>query len=221
MSRAREILQSRRVAEMPDHQSVTCWIEKLKEGDPRAAQKIWERYFSRLVQLAQQKLQAFPRRAADEEDVALSAFNSFCAGVAAGRFPQLHDRNDLWHILVVLAGWKVRDLKKREQAAKRGGGRLRGESVFDQGPAAAADAGIGGVAGDEPTPEFAAIVTEEYQRLIEQLGDDTLRQIALLKLEGYTNEEIAERLGCVVRTVERKLRFIRALWSQADETAPE
>jgi hypothetical protein len=203
---------------MPDQQSVTYWIDNLKQGDPCAAQKLWERYFSRLVQLAQQKLQAFPRRVADEEDVALSAFQSFCAGVAAGRFPQLHDRNDLWQILVVLAGWKVRDLKKREQAAKRGGGRLRGESVFDRGPETAAYAGIGAVAGDEPTPEFVAIVTEEYQRLMGQLGDDTLRQIALHKLEGYTNEEIAERLGCVVRTVERKLRFIRALWSQAEDT---
>jgi DNA-directed RNA polymerase specialized sigma24 family protein len=199
---------------MADEPNITHWIRQLKEGDPQASQKLWERYFRRLVQLAHGKLRSFPRRAADEEDVALSAFQSFCAGVAKGRFPQLHDRNDLWQILVVLAGWKVRDLKKREQAAKRGGGRLRGESVFDAAPGSSQHVGIGQVAGDEPTPEFAASLAEEYERLLNQLGDDTLRQIALLKLEGYTNEEIAERLGYVVRTVERKLGYIRATWTR-------
>jgi DNA-directed RNA polymerase specialized sigma24 family protein len=207
---------NRRVGEMSENQSITCWIEKLREGDPRAAQKVWERYFRRLVQMAHRKLQGFPRRAADEEDVAVSAFHSFCAGVAAGRFPQLDDRDDLWQILVTLAGWKARDLRKREHAAKRGGGRLRGESVFQAASETAPNPGIAQVAGDEPTPEFAAIVAEEYQRLLDQLGDDTLRQIALRKLEGYTNEEIAEQLGCVVRTVERKLGYIRAIWNRPE-----
>ena len=49
---------------MSNSHSVTCWIDKLREGDPRAAQAIWQRYFGRLVQLAHQKLQGFPRRAA-------------------------------------------------------------------------------------------------------------------------------------------------------------
>lgn len=198
---------------MGSEQTVTQWIDELKASDPVAAQRIWERYFSRLVQLARQKLQSLPRRAADEEDVALSAFQSFWNGVAKGRFPQLHDRNDLWQILVTLVGWKASDLRKHERAAKRGGGQVRGDSAFRAGTAASSpDLGIAQVVDSGPTPEFVALIAEESERLLEQLGDDTLREVALLKMEGYTNEEIAERLGCVVRTVERKLQGIRIIW---------
>jgi DNA-directed RNA polymerase specialized sigma24 family protein len=49
-----------------------------------------------------------------------------------------------------------------------------------------------------------------------RLGDDTLRQVALLKLEGYENAEIAARLNCALRTVERKLNLIRALWAEEE-----
>src|SRR5262245_11049219 len=51
--------------------SVTCWLDLLRAGDPAAAQKLWEGYFRRLVGLARARLRAAPRRAADEEDVAL------------------------------------------------------------------------------------------------------------------------------------------------------
>ena len=64
----------------------------------------------------------------------------------------------------------------------------------------------------EPSPAEAAQFAEECARLLDQLGDPKLRQVALLKLEGYTDQEIADQLGCVVRTVERKVQAIRAIW---------
>ncbi len=66
--------------------SVTCWLGNLKEGDLAAAQPLWERYFSRLVAVARGKLKKVRRASAgeDEEDAALSAFNSFCGGDRAG-----------------------------------------------------------------------------------------------------------------------------------------
>lgn len=70
----------------------------------------------------------------------------------------------------------------------------------------------------EPTPEFAAQVAEEFQALLNRLTSDELRQVALWKLEGYTNEEIAQKLNVIVRTVERRLWTIRQLWEQ--EVAP-
>jgi ECF sigma factor len=76
--------------------SVSNWIEQLKSGDPVAAQELWERYFHRLVGLAQKRLHGAQRREADDEDVALSAFDGFCRGVTQGRFPQLGHRNNLW-----------------------------------------------------------------------------------------------------------------------------
>jgi hypothetical protein len=76
--------------------SITHWIGALKQGDPAAAQRLWNVYFYRLVVLARARLRDVPRRAADEEDVALSAFDSFCRGAERGRFAQLDDRDDLW-----------------------------------------------------------------------------------------------------------------------------
>ena len=195
--------------------SVSHWIHLLKDGDAAATQRLWEVYFPRLVALARKKLRAAPRRAADEEDVALSAFDSFCNGVAQGRFPRLTDRDDLWHILVILTARKALQLVRHEQRQKRGGGAVRGELTLSQGSEdPVAELGLEQIIGSEPTPAFAAQVAEEYQLLLARLGDADLRKVAVWKMEGYTNKEIAAKLGCVPRTVERKLGLIRTLWSQ-------
>jgi DNA-directed RNA polymerase specialized sigma24 family protein len=186
--------------------SVTHWINQLTRGDHAAAQPLWERYFLRLVGLARKKLQGTPRRAADEEDVALSAFDSFCRAAGRGRFPQLSDRDDLWRLLVIITARKAADLIHGGLRAKRGGGK-----VLDE---AAAGPGFDQAAGGEPTPEFAAQVAEECRRLLDSLGNDDLRKIALWKMEGYTDEEIAAGLQYVPRTVRRKVRQIRSLWAK-------
>jgi DNA-directed RNA polymerase specialized sigma24 family protein len=188
--------------------SVTWWIERLKNGDPAAAQKLWEGYFQRMVELARFRLQGMPRRAADEEDVALSAFDSFCRGAGAGRYPQLGDRNSLWPLLVAITGHKAIDRMRHERRLKRGG------PAPGPGSPAELEADLAQVIGREPTPDFALQVAEECQRLLDRLGDEVLRSVALWKMEGDTVEEIAARLGCVPRTVERKLRMIRELWEQ-------
>jgi DNA-directed RNA polymerase specialized sigma24 family protein len=188
--------------------SVTHWIGQLKGGSSDAAQKLWEGYFQKMVELARQKLQGLPRRAADEEDVALSAFDSFCRGAATGRFPQLADRNSLWPLLVKITAYKAIDLLRHEHRQKRGG------PPAEAGSPTAPD--LEQIIGREPTPEFALQVAEECQRLLDRLGDEGLRAVALGKMEGYTTEEIAARLGCVPRSVERKLRKIRQLWGEGD-----
>src|SRR6516225_8034293 len=173
--------------------SVTHWIGLLKAGDQQAAQPLWERYFQQLVTLARRKLKSLPRCAADEEDVALSAFDSFCRDAGRGRFPQLGDRDDLWRLLVTMTAQKSLDLVRREKAQKRGAGwSVAGESELEE------------VLGREPTPEFAAAVAEECRRLLNRLGDEELRAVALWKMEGYKTQEIADRMGCVPRTVERR-----------------
>ena len=58
----------------------------------------------------------------------------------------------------------------------------------------------------EPTLEFAAQVAEQYQRPLGALGDDQLQRVAVWKMEGYSNDDVAVRLGRTVRSVERKLR---------------
>jgi DNA-directed RNA polymerase specialized sigma24 family protein len=194
--------------------SVSHWIARLKRGDSAAAQRLWEDYFQRLVGLARAKLRGVPRREADEEDVALSAFDSFCRGAARGRFSRLADRTDLWQLLALITVRKAIDLVHRTKRARAGGGRLRGESALeDAKDSASGEAGLARIVSQEPTPEMVAQFTEQCRRLLQMLGDDKLRAVALWKLEGYRNEEIAGKLGCVTRTVEWKLKRIRTIWN--------
>ena len=196
--------------------SVTYWIEQLKAGERAAVQRLWEGYFRRLVGLVRAKLRSAPRSlAADEEDVALSAFDSFCRSAEQGRFPRLEDRDDLWQVLVVLTVRKAANLAKHEARKKRGGGRVRHASALPGGEDSGDGALFADLIGHEPDPALAAQVAEECRRLLDRLGDPDLRAVALEKLEGHTNDEIAATLGRSTGTVERKLGLIRAIW--ADE----
>src|SRR5262249_38712632 len=151
-----------------------------------------------LVARARQKLRGLPRRAADEEDVALSAFDNFCRAAEQGRFPDLCDRDDLWQLLLVLTERKALDLARRERRQKRGGGRVLDETACTAGNGPLAQA-----MDPEPSPAFAALLGEECQRLLGLLNNAELQQVALLRMETYTVEEIAARLGRVPRTVKR------------------
>jgi RNA polymerase sigma factor (sigma-70 family) len=191
---------------------VTIWFRGLADGEDAAVEKIWQTYYDQLVRLARRKLTDGNRRMADEEDIAISTFESFCRGAAAGRFPQLNDRDDLWKILVTITACKAARQCRDAGRQKRGSGKVRGESVFggnDDQPGR----GIGNVLGSAPTPEMAVMAAEECRRLLDALSSDALRQVAQLKLEGYTNEEIAGQLECAPRTVERRLQKIRDSWS--------
>src|SRR4051794_19507985 len=139
--------------------SVTRWLGALKAGDPAAAQPLWERYYARLVGLARARLRGAhrPGAMADEEDAALSAFDSFCAGMARGRFPMLADRVDLWRLLVVITARKAGAQRQRDRRQKRGGDRVFAESDLEPAGSDEDFAGLAQVVGSEPTPEFAAM----------------------------------------------------------------
>ena len=199
------------VRPMVSRGSITGWIDRLKAGDPVAAQRLWECYFQRLVGLARKHLQKRRPRAADEEDVALSAFDSFCRGAEAGRFPQLDDRDNLWRLLVVLTARKASHLLRDEGRQKRGGNVV---ALPEPTASSSADTGLDRILSREPTPEFAAQLAEEYQRVLTSLGDRTLEAVVAWKIEGYTNEEIAQKLDCTPRSVYRKLCIIRELWER-------
>src|SRR5438270_8756823 len=136
--------------------SVTRWLAVLKAGDPAAAQPLWERYHRQLVALARRKLAGSRRRSADEEDVVQNAFHSFFRGVAGGRFPQLHDRDNLWRLLVVITARKALDQLAREHRLRRGGGTAPDQRRISPGEPPWDEAAVEQVVGDEPTPEFAA-----------------------------------------------------------------
>jgi DNA-directed RNA polymerase specialized sigma24 family protein len=196
---------------MPDTGSVSTWIGESKAGDKVAAERLWKGYFRRLVGLARRQLGGQSRAPADEEDVALSAFDSFCRGAEQGRFPRLDDRADLWQLLVLLTARKAYRLLRHERRQKRGGGAVQHASAL-----ADEEAGLAEVIGREPTPAFAAQVADETRRLLDGLEDAELRAVALAKMEGHHNAAIAAQLGVVERTVERRLGLIRKLWKAGE-----
>jgi DNA-directed RNA polymerase specialized sigma24 family protein len=207
---------------LEDGHSITGWLGELKDGDQAAAQPLWERYFAKLVAVARSKLKRLPTAGADEdeEDAALSAFNSFCTGAARGKFPQLTDRDDLWRLLVVITARKAMAQANRNARQKRGGGRVVSEAVlFGHAGPEQTLAGLEQVASEGPTPEFAAMMAEQCRILLDALGDDSLRQVALCRMEGYNNDEIADQLGCARRTVARRLELIRQTWLARGEVA--
>lgn len=193
---------------------VTLWINQLRESDPRAAQQLWDHYCQRLYAVARKHLPTMTRRVYDEEDAAVSAFHSLCRGIAARRFPQLDDRDNLWRLLVTITARKISLRRRHDRRDRRDTARTVEEAILTASDDAVP--GLDGLPAAEPTPEFAAEVAEACEALFARLGAEPLQQIARLKLEGYQNGEIAVQLGVTRRTVERKLCIIRRLWSSDD-----
>jgi DNA-directed RNA polymerase specialized sigma24 family protein len=193
--------------------SISQWLGGLKEGDRIAIERLWNRYATRLVVLAQQAMRQAPKTGANEEDVAQSVFRNICRGAAQGKLQSITNRDELWWLLIVITKQKVIDHIRRETAQCRGGGRVVYETDLE---VAAAEPGraLATAISEEPTPEFAAMFEEQTQKLLGLLRDDVLRQIALLRIEGYQVEEIAAAIGISTRSIERKLQLIRRAWAR-------
>jgi RNA polymerase sigma factor (sigma-70 family) len=177
-------------------QSMTRLIRAAQKGRDSAASLLLGEFFQRLVQLVRRRLQTQPGLAGYEEDVALQSFGSICRRIRCPERPvNLANRDDFWRLLATRAIARAIDLIRRHKP-----GETPGEHDVEQ------------LLGREPTPAEAAEMADECRRLLDLLDEPELRQIALWKVEGYTNEEIATRLDCVPRTVERKVSRIRLLW---------
>lgn len=190
---------------------VTVWIEQLKKGDSEAAQQLWEHFFNRLHAVAKTRIAMISNRVYDEEDAAQSAFFSFCNGIAAGRFPNLQDRDSLWRLLVTITFRKISGRLKYEHGQKRNARRRVNDS---------SDGLVGNMETLEPSPEFVVQAKETLEHLIERLADEKLRRICCLKLEGYRDDEIAEKMDTSRRTIQRKVERIRKTWSSLSPDKP-
>ncbi len=178
--------------------SVSQWIEQVKAGEESAAARLWDRYHRRLLDVARRKLHG-GQGPADEEDVVIDALASFFKRTTGGNFPELQDREGLWKLLVTITNRKAVNQIAHDNRQKRGAGRTI-TSLEDGGQPAASP---------QDAPDYAVMVAESLAALLESLETDEFREIALAKLEGCTNEEIAERIGYSIPTVERRLRIIR------------
>jgi DNA-directed RNA polymerase specialized sigma24 family protein len=184
----------------------------LKARERAGVQKLWEGYFQKLVHLARRKLGGVPQRVADPEDVALSALDSFVRGAERGRFPRLEDRHDLWQVLVMITRRKAVDVMVHEGRDKRDWRRVAGQP---EDPAASG-AMLREMLASDPDPAFACQVADECRRLLGKLPNDELRQVALRKMEGFTNQEIADQLDISLAAVGRRLALIRKTWEKEE-----
>jgi len=198
---------------MSSDDSISRWMDEVKKGNHDAAEAIWDQCFPHLVRFARERLRGLPRRVADEEDVALSAMDSFCRAAERGRFPELADRAGLWRLLLQMTARKAADLVRHETRQSHGGGRLLGESALGEGGSTWGEQGLARIADERLGPEMALALSEECRRLLAQLEPE-VQQVALAKMEGLSNEETAAKLECSLRTVERRLHLIRRIWEQ-------
>lgn len=185
--------------------SISQLIPDLMDGDRAAMRELWERYFQPLVRLARSRNRP-GRRIAGSEDIALDAFLEFCECLASPdaerRFPHLQTREQLWKLLACFTIRTAFDQNRKQARREK---IVRGESALG-------DEGFAPFSSRAPTSEFTAAVRE----LLDQLQDQSLRTVALRKMEGFTVGEIAKQMDCSTTTIERKLRAIRSIWKSAE-----
>ncbi|QDV06569.1 RNA polymerase sigma factor [Planctomycetes bacterium Poly30] len=189
---------------MKSDETVTQWIQGIKGGDEHAAEMIWQRFFQRVCGLANQRLGSTPRAASDSEDVALSAIHALYRGARDDRFRQLQSREDLWNLLAVITIRKSIDARRRSHAREG----VSGSSGSDVDDVADPLSLFGGA----NTCSLDALCATGHE-MVESL-EEKLRPVAMLRLEGYSNQEIASKLGRSLPTIERYLRMIRHQWQE-------
>ena len=199
---------------MSESHEVSHWINLVKQGDASAANQIWHHYFDRLIRAVRQRLGGQNRAVSDEEDIVVSVFDSFYVAAENGRFPDLAVRDDLWRLLLSMSARKVIDKRRRDQRKRRG--RDVAIHSLEGNPD---DPGIIEVIGSEPSPEMILMMQESVEQLFSHLGVGQLQELAVAKLEGHSNAEIARKFECSERTIERRLHLIREKLQQ--ELIPE
>lgn len=183
---------------MTHNHSITALLSGVKQADCDAVHALFTRCYNRLADISDKKLGGARRRSFDHDDVANSAFCDFLTRAATGDFRRLKNREDVWQILTLLVGDKIRDHLRHEGRAKRGGGEP-GVPLEDIAEAVAAL--------DEPSLDVE--ITDAKQFFLEKLPSDDHREVVELLAEGQTHEEIALKLGLSLRTVDRRIEDIR------------
>lgn len=188
-------------------ESVSEWLQQLKAGNESAADQLWTRYFEKLIAIAAKQSRRYgcPTGKLDLEAVAASVFESIWRGANAGRFQHVADRNQLSWLLQALVCRKVVSHIRRELADKRGG-RIRHVSLSDE---------IGEILVAEPSSASLSVFEDQYTYLLGLLRDETLRRIAVLKVQGASSDDIRREVGISSATLTRKLKLIRETWQRA------
>ena len=197
---------------MSDPDELSSSVCQIKKVSPQEAQQIWDEFFPRLKRFARQQLRAMSTRIFDEEDIALSALNSFFQGHKDGRFNELAGDDEMWRLLVTITARKITAQRRKDLAAKRGGGNVRGESAFMATGDETINIGLAQIMDENRMPESAVEIAKACQSLMEILPNEQLRTTALMRMEGYSNKEISDDLKCSVARTKQRVAQIKKYW---------
>jgi DNA-directed RNA polymerase specialized sigma24 family protein len=189
--------------------AISVMLFKLRQGDEQAAFDLWERFFQQLLANCRLRLRPHLKAMADEEDIVLSAMKSFCLGLRNGKFPDLSGEDNLWRLLMTIVMRKIADNHQYQTRQKRN--QAITQSLGDITPACEVSPSL---MDRELSPDLAAECSDEMERLLGFLEHEDLKNIAIMKMEGFSNREIAHQYRCSLTSVERKLRTIRSIWNQ-------
>jgi len=171
-------------------------LRRLRDGDPHAAEAVFNRYARELVRVAEGHLSRKLAGRVDGEDVVQSVFRTFFRRSAAGEFA-IDASDQLWRLLLTITLRKAR--------AK---GRFHTAGVRDAGAEAGGEAGLFEAAARDPGPEDAAALVDQIEVLLRDLPP-VYAEVLGLRLEGHTVSDIAPRLGVSRRTVHRALNLLQ------------
>ncbi len=195
-----------------EHHSVTVWLRQLATGDQDAAKKLWDRYGPQLIEISRRRFGGVLGAFEDEDDLAQSVFKALWTGATDGRLEGIQDRERLWWLLLKITRRKALNRHIYNTRQKRDHNPISLSRPSEDDGSIAPEERIAD--NDQPPPDLILILAEEQDRLLGMLRDDTLRSIALWKMDGHTHEDIAQKLGVTTRTVIRKFNLIREIWSQ-------
>jgi RNA polymerase sigma factor (sigma-70 family) len=191
-----------------DEREWDAFIQGLRDNDNRVVRQFCERYGPQLERLADRHLGGAVRRRVGPEDVVQSACRTFLRRARGGEF-RLEDSEALWRLLCAITLTKVREQSRFHQRRKRG--------LDQEQPLAVVDDSAAGVAPPEdprPTPAEAVEFDDFFTQVMDGL-DEEERQVVDLKLQEFTNDEAAQRLGLSERTVRRILKRVQARLTEA------
>ena len=198
---------------MPNDESFQILVDEIRSGDDDAVARLWDEFFPRVLGLAAKRLEGQRARQAGEEDVALIVIESVVAAIRKGRIRKLDNRDDLWRLLAAMTRRKVIDLVRyngvRDQV---------GESVLNHpGDSDSIHVGLARLAQGDLPPDVAVAIEGECQRLLDLLPKQAYREVAMMRVSGFTVREIAQQRGCHVTTIERQLQIIRKCWQKESD----
>ncbi|MBB3208137.1 DNA-directed RNA polymerase specialized sigma24 family protein [Rhodopirellula rubra] len=181
--------------------SVTRAMDLLRVGNDDGVTQLWNKYAPRMVRVAFSKFGMRRERNDDAEDVARSAFGHFCLDAADGAFPWVTDRESLWPVLMTITARRAARLSRDELRLKRSALRRDHRELHTLE-----------LASSTLPPDEVMLLNEQVTVLLDCLRTPLLRRVAILKMDGFTNEEVAKEVNVAVRSVERKLQLIREIW---------